>query len=36
MGTFPNNGYECDHNNGIGKGNPAHTGCAGVCSAAVG
>jgi hypothetical protein len=29
MGTFPNNGYECDHNNGIGKGNPAHTGCQG-------
>jgi len=27
MGTFPNNGYECDHNNGIGKSNPAHTGC---------
>jgi hypothetical protein len=27
MGTFPNNGYECDHNNGIGKTNPAHTGC---------
>ncbi|HET6818546.1 MAG TPA: hypothetical protein VFH66_15060, partial [Mycobacteriales bacterium] len=26
-GTFPNNGYECDHNNGIGKTNPAHTGC---------
>ncbi len=22
-----NNGYECDDNNGIGKGNPAHTGC---------
>ena len=27
-GTFPNNGYECDNNNGIGKTNPAHTGCA--------
>jgi hypothetical protein len=27
-GTFPNNGYECDTNNGIGKTNPAHTGCA--------
>ena len=27
LGTFPNNGYECDHNNGIGKTNPAHTGC---------
>src|SRR4051812_48051065 len=26
-GTFPNNGYECDTNNGIGKSNPAHTGC---------
>ena len=25
--TFPNNGYECDNNNGIGKTNPAHTGC---------
>lgn len=23
-----NNGYECDGNNGIAKGNPAHTGCA--------
>ncbi|MFZ5869625.1 MAG: LPXTG cell wall anchor domain-containing protein [Actinomycetota bacterium] len=22
-----NNGYECDGNNGIAKGNPAHTGC---------
>lgn len=22
-----NNGYECDDNNGIGKGNPAHTAC---------
>jgi len=30
MGTFPNNGYECDHNNGIGKTNPAHTGCTGT------
>jgi len=29
MGVFPNNGYECDHNNGIGKSNPAHTGCTG-------
>jgi hypothetical protein len=27
-GTFPNNGYECDNNNGVGKTNPAHTGCA--------
>ncbi len=26
-GTFPNSGYECDTNNGIGKSNPAHTGC---------
>jgi hypothetical protein len=26
-GTFPDNGYECDNNNGIGKTNPAHTGC---------
>lgn len=26
-GTFPNNGYECDNNNGVGKSNPAHTGC---------
>src|SRR3989442_1545837 len=23
----PNNGYECDGNNGIARGNPAHTGC---------
>ncbi len=22
-----NNGYECDGNNGIAKGNPAHSGC---------
>jgi hypothetical protein len=32
-GQFPNGsdanaGYECDRNNGIGKTNPAHTGCA--------
>ncbi|MDQ3952345.1 MAG: hypothetical protein M3279_05195 [Actinomycetota bacterium] len=26
-GKDPNNGYECDGNKGIGKGNPAHTGC---------
>jgi hypothetical protein len=26
-GTDANNGYECDGNNGIGKTNPAHTGC---------
>ena len=25
-----NSGYECDGNNGVGKGNPAHTGCADV------
>jgi hypothetical protein len=35
-GSDPNNGYECDGNNGIGKTNPAHTGCkpqpAPVCS----
>jgi hypothetical protein len=26
-GTDHNNGYECDGNNGVGKSNPAHTGC---------
>lgn len=26
-GSDANNGYECDGNNGIGKTNPAHTGC---------
>ena len=26
-GSDHNNGYECDGNNGIGKSNPAHTGC---------
>ncbi|HSE54944.1 MAG TPA: hypothetical protein VLB03_04385 [Nocardioidaceae bacterium] len=26
-GTDDNKGYECDKNNGIGKTNPAHTGC---------
>jgi LPXTG-motif cell wall-anchored protein len=26
-GSDPNKGYECDQNNGIGKTNPAHTGC---------
>lgn len=26
-GSDHNKGYECDKNNGIGKGNPAHTGC---------
>jgi LPXTG-motif cell wall-anchored protein len=28
-GSDHNNGYECDGNNGIGKTNPAHTGCKG-------
>jgi hypothetical protein len=29
-GQYPgdhNNGYECDHNSGVGKGNPAHSKC---------
>ena len=26
-GSDNNNGYECDANNGVGKGNPAHSGC---------
>lgn len=26
-GTDANNGYECDGNSGIGRTNPAHTGC---------
>ena len=26
-GNDPNAGYECDRNNGVGKTNPAHTGC---------
>jgi hypothetical protein len=26
-GSDHNNGYECDGNNGIGKGNPAHSAC---------
>jgi LPXTG-motif cell wall-anchored protein len=26
-GSDHNNGYECDGNHGIGRGNPAHTGC---------
>jgi len=26
-GTDHNNGYECDGNNGVALGNPAHTGC---------
>ncbi|QNN53936.1 hypothetical protein [Nocardioides mesophilus] len=38
-GTDGNRGYECDDNNGIGKTNPAHTGCvsspADECDAAV-
>ncbi len=25
-----NNGYECDGNHGIARGNPAHTGCSGT------
>jgi hypothetical protein len=32
-GQYPgdhNNGYECDHNNGVGKGNPAHSKCGGT------
>ncbi len=28
-GSDRNNGYECDGNNGVGKTNPAHTGCDG-------
>ncbi|HYI46392.1 MAG TPA: hypothetical protein VE174_13125 [Actinomycetota bacterium] len=34
-GQYPgdhNNGYECDGNNGVGKGNPAHSGCVTVPS----
>lgn len=27
-GSDDNNGYECDENSGVGKTNPAHTGCA--------
>jgi len=26
-GSDPNSGYECDTNNGVGKTNPAHSGC---------
>jgi hypothetical protein len=26
-GSDSNNGYECDGNNGVGKTNPAHSGC---------
>jgi hypothetical protein len=29
-GTDPNAGYECDRNHGIGRTNPAHTGCTAV------
>ncbi len=29
-GTDANNGYECDGNSGVGKTNPAHTGCAAI------
>src|SRR3954451_4129358 len=37
QGQYPNggdanNGYECDGNNGIAKGNPAHTSCGGSSS----
>jgi hypothetical protein len=31
-GSDHNAGYECDGNNGVGKGNPAHTGCVGAAS----
>lgn len=27
-GSDANSGYECDSNHGVGRGNPAHTGCA--------
>ncbi len=26
-GSDPNSGHECDSNAGVGRGNPAHTGC---------
>ena len=26
-GSDPNAGYECDTNKGVGRGNPAHSGC---------
>lgn len=29
-GSDANNGYECDGNQGVGKTNPAHSGCAPV------
>jgi hypothetical protein len=28
-GSDPNAGYECDRNSGVGRSNPAHTGCVG-------
>ena len=31
-GSDHNNGYECDGNNGIGKTNPAHSGCNDPCA----
>ena len=31
-GNDKNNGHECDGNNGIGKGNPAHPGCSASAS----
>jgi hypothetical protein len=31
-GTDPNAGYECDRNHGIGRTNPAHTGCTATAS----
>lgn len=31
-GSDPNAGYECDRNHGIGKTNPAHTGCSLIAS----
>ncbi len=31
-GSDANAGYECDTNNGVGPGNPAHTGCDGGTS----
>jgi hypothetical protein len=35
-GTDHNNGYECDGNSGVGKSNPAHTGCEDVSTVASG
>jgi hypothetical protein len=34
-GSDSNNGYECDGNKGIGKGNPAHTGCTATATSPV-